>query len=178
MDHLSFPVGCFNTSEFMKRIFPLTLLALAASAYAGGPVLSATSYGQIRFGDTLGRAEKLLKEKTPEIADPDERLCRQVSFRAYPEVGFMVEEGVITRAESSVAVPTSLGLTIGASLEAVKKRFPSVVVEPHQYDPDGHYLILKSPGGKTALIMEEGHGKVTAVRGGLEPSVEYVEGCL
>lgn len=90
----------------------------------------------------------------------------------------MVEEGVITRAESSVAVPTSLGLTVGASMEAVKKSVPSVVIEPHQYDPDGHYLIFKSPDGKTAVVMEEGGGKVTAVRGGLEPSVEYVEGCL
>ena len=63
-------------------------------------------------------------------------------------------------------------------MEAVKKIVPSVVIEPHQYDPYGHYLIFKSPGGKTALVMEEGGRKVTAVRGGLEPSVEYVEGCL
>jgi hypothetical protein len=162
----------------MKRTLSLLLLFVATSACADSPVLSATAFGHIKFGDALERIEKLLKEKAPEITDPDERLCRQISFRAYPNVTFMVEEGVVTRAEFSAPIPTSLGITVGASLEAVKRKVPTVVVERHQYDPDGHYLILKTPDGKAALVMEEGGGKVTSVRGGLEPSVEYVEGCL
>lgn len=162
----------------MKRTFLLLLLTITASAYAGSPVLSAAAYGRVKFGDTLEHVEQLLKEKAPKITDHDERLCRQISFRAYPNVIFMVEEGVVTRAESSAVIPTSLGVTVGTSLEAVKKKIATVIIEPHQYDPDGHYLIFKNPNGKTALVMEEGGGKVTSVRGGLEPSIEYVEGCL
>jgi hypothetical protein len=53
-----------------------------------------------------------------------------------------------------------------------------MVVEPHQYDPDGHYLTFATRGGKTAIVMEEADGKVTTIRGGLIPAVQYVEGCL
>jgi hypothetical protein len=162
----------------MKTTLLLLLLTYAVTVCAGDPVLSATSYGQIKFGDSLGKVERLLNEKTPKITDPDEKLCRQIKFRAYPAVTLMVENGVVTRAESSAAIPTSLGLTVGASLEAVMKKVATIVIEPHQYDPNGHYLILKTPDGKAALVLEEGGGKVTNVRGGLEPSVEYVEGCL
>jgi len=162
----------------MKRSLLLLLLTYAATVYAGGPVLSATAYGPITFGDSLEKVEKLLKEKAPEIAHPDERLCRQITFRAYPTITFMVENGIVTRAESWTAIPTSIGLSVGDSLDAVKKRKPSVSIVPHQYHPSGHYLILKTPNGKNALVMEEAEGKITAVRGGLEPSVEYVEGCL
>jgi len=162
----------------MKKTLLLSLLISITPAYAGEPVLSETSYGKVKFGDSLEHFEILLNDKAPEITDPDERFCRQISFRSYPKVVFMVEEGVVTRAESSAPIATSLGITVGTSFEAVKKKVPSVVIEPHKYDPDGHYLILKAPDGKSALVMEEAEGKVSTIRGGLEPSVEYVEGCL
>jgi hypothetical protein len=62
-------------------------------------------------------------------------------------------------------------------MASVKKRFPHVRIDPHKYDEEGHYLVLLTPDGKAALLFEEGGGMVTDVRAGLEPSVEYVEGC-
>jgi hypothetical protein len=60
----------------------------------------------------------------------------------------------------------------------LQKRHPTMVVEPHQYDPGGHYLTFATRGGKAAIVMEEADGKVTNIRGGLIPAVQYVEGCL
>ena len=54
---------------------------------------------------------------------------------------------------------------------------PKVEVRPHKYDDSGHYLILDATGGREALVFEESDGKVTAIRAGLKPAVEYVEGC-
>ena len=140
--------------------------------------MTATSYGQIEFGDKLDVVEARLGERAPVIVDSDEIHCRLVEFKAYPHVIFMIEEGAVTRAESSMPVPTSVGFTVGASLDAIKRRIPSVEIEPHQYDPDGHYLTFKNVDGKAAILMEEAAGKVTNVRGGLIPAVQYVEGCL
>jgi hypothetical protein len=95
----------------------------------------------------------------------------------YPNVELMVENGVITRADVGEEVPNALGVTVGTSFTDVKKQLPTVIVEPHQYEPNGHYLILKNSDKKKAIVMEESDGKVTRVRGGLIPSVQYVEGC-
>ena len=91
----------------------------------------------------------------------------------------MVEESTVTRADvTDSSIPNALGIKIGATLDEVKRRYPKVIVEPHQYDPTGHYLIFKSKDGKRAIVFEEGDGKITHIRAGMEPSVEYVEGCL
>jgi hypothetical protein len=80
---------------------------------------------------------------------------------------------------SRIRMTTSVvGVTVGSSLKAAENGSPAPLIEPNRYDPAGHYVIFKSPDGKRALILEEVGGKITDVRGGLEPSVEYVEGCL
>ena len=90
----------------------------------------------------------------------------------------MIEDGVITRADVNRAVKNSAKVVVGASLNAVKARFPSIVILPHKYDERGHYLVLATKDRKAAILFEESDGRVTEVRAGLEPSVEYVEGCL
>jgi len=91
----------------------------------------------------------------------------------------MVEDGIISRADAtSPQIHNELQIRIGTSLEEVKRRYPAVEVMPHKYDDTGHYLIFKSKDGKRAILFEEGSGKITDIRAGVEPSVEYVEGCL
>lgn len=141
------------------------------------PVLSDVSYGIIRFGDRLARAEQRLNEKaTPGIGDHN---CGYVTFRQYPGVEFMVEKGMITRADiADASIPNILSVKIGTKLSKVKRRYPDVLIKRHQYEPDGHYLIFKSADQKKAIVLEETDGKITAIRAGLEPSVEYAEGCF
>ena len=142
------------------------------------PALSATSYGEVVFGERIEDVEAHLNEKAPPITDPDEKFCRQIEFKAYPGVYFMIEQGRVTRAESSAPIKTSIGYTVGSSLADIQKHVPGATVEPHFYDPDGHYVTVKVKEGKAAILMEEANGKITDIRGGLIPSVQYVEGCL
>ena len=91
----------------------------------------------------------------------------------------MIEDGIITRADiMDASIANNLKIKIGMSLNEVKKQYPNVVVEPHQYDPTGHYLIFKSEDNKNAILFEEVDGKISEVRAGIVPSVQYVEGCL
>ncbi|MES2189893.1 MAG: hypothetical protein V4454_07210 [Pseudomonadota bacterium] len=92
----------------------------------------------------------------------------------------MVEEGVVTRADAhdDQSVKNSANLRVGMSLGSVKRLHPKIQIKPHQYDENGHYLILESDDKKRAIVAEEIDGKVAEVRAGLNPSVGYVEGCL
>ena len=161
-----------------KAMLVLVAFSACGMAYADEPVLSATSYGKVGFGDRLEDVEMHLNEKAPAITDSDENLCRQVEFKSYPGVHFMIEAGRVTRAASSKPVETSMGYTVGASMVDIKKAFPTATVEHHPYVPHGHYVTVMSKDAKTALLMEEAEGKIIAVRGGLLPSVQYIEGCL
>ncbi|MDA0232998.1 MAG: hypothetical protein O3C69_05900 [Chloroflexi bacterium] len=156
----------------------LLLLVVLTVTWRHPQVLSPKGYGMVRFGTTtLSDMEKKLGEQAEPPAwqrDPD---CDFVIFAAYPAVSFMVQDGIVTRADAEdVIVPNSIGIKVGTTLEEVLKRFPSVVVEDHAY-VDGHYLIFRSKDGNRAVVFEEVEGKITCVRAGLKPSVEYIEGC-
>jgi hypothetical protein len=159
----------------------LTLLGysawfLASAGIANAdPILTLDGFGEVKFGSKLLKVEKALGEKS--VRENNEAGCDYVTFKQYPGVRFMVEDGIVTRADANKSITNSLEITIGTPLEDVKKKFPAVRIEPHQYDPTGHYLIFKNKAGTKAIVMDEGEGKVTDIRGGLEPAVEYVEGC-
>jgi len=140
-------------------------------------VLTDQSYGIVLFGGKLVEVEKKLAEKAK--GHSGDQGCDFVTFKKYPGIKFMVEKGIVTRADvTDSSILNVRSIKIGTTLDEVKRRYPKVIVEPHQYDPAGHYLIFKSTDGKRAIVFEEGEGKITDVRAGVEPSVEYVEGCL
>ena len=166
----------------MKNLISLVIVVTFFSAASivfseGGPVLTEKSYGLVEFGSKLKEIEQRLGEKANR--QTGEQSCDFVTFTKYPGMKFMVEGGTVTRADvTAMDIPNALGIKIGTALAEVRRRFQKVVVEPHQYDPTGHYLIFKSSDGKRAIVFEETNGKITHVRAGLEPSVEYVEGCF
>ncbi len=166
----------------MKQIITLFMLLGLLIAGSDGygedrTVLTDGSYGIVRFGSKLVEIEKQLREKAK--GHTGDQGCDFVTFKKYPGLKFMVEKGIVTRADvTDSSIPNAVGIEIGTTLDEVKRRYPKVIVEHHQYDPMGHYLIFKSKDGKRAIVFEEGNGKITDVRAGVEPSVEYVEGCL
>jgi len=167
-----------HTTQRRKAMRYAIALLACSSAVLAGPILSATSYGAIRFGERVETVEKRLHERVPQPIDTEEAHCRLFEFKAYPQMTFMIEDGVITRAGTSSPIPTSIGVTVGLSMKTIRRRFPGVKIEPHTYDPTGHYLTLKTESQKAAIVMEESGGRITEIRGGLIPSVTYVEGCL
>lgn len=165
----------------MKAIISTTiicfLLSSAASLAADSLILSEKSYGPVTFGSSLKKIEKRVGEKAK--GETGDKGCDFVTFKKFPGIKFMVEDGIVTRADAvSPDIKNKLQIQNGTSLDEVKRRYPTVEVTPHKYDPTGHYLIFKSKDGKRAMLFEEGDGKVTDSRAGIEPSVEYVEGCL
>lgn len=165
----------------MKEIISTTifcfLLSSVTSLAADSLVLSEKSYGPVTFGSSLKKIEKRVGEIA--TGETGNKGCDFVTFKKFPGIKFMVEDGIVTRADAVLpGIKNKLEIKKGTSLEEVKRRYPEVEVKPHKYDPTGHYLIFKSKDGKRAILFEEGDGKITDTRAGIEPSVEYVEGCL
>lgn len=143
---------------------------------AAAPVLSPEAYGPVSFGASLKEAEEKLGEKAQQLGEADPA-CSSVKFKSLPKVRFMVEQGIITRADAEAGVPNIFGLDVGGTLAQAKEKMPAVVVGPHKYLELGHYLTIAGERN-TALIMEEDGKQITKIRGGLQPSVAYVEVCL
>ena len=161
-----------------KRAASLFALILFFSLLACNEetVLSAEAYGPVVFGSQLDDVERMLNVKvTREHEDPS---CYYVKLPKYPGVKFMIEEGIVTRAEVNAEVPNTLSIKIGTPLDQIKKAHPNIIVTPHKYVSNGFYLVSKTVNGKNAIVMEVVDDKVTHIRAGIEPSVEYVEGCL
>ncbi|WP_306392318.1 hypothetical protein [Telluria beijingensis] len=155
------------------RFFLLTTL-LGLSATASSQVLSPDGYGKVVFGQRLDQVERKLGQRaTPRPADP---ACSMVGFKRYPQVRFMVEQGVITRADAKGVVRNSAGITARMSAKEALRHAPAMRSELHKYDKNGEYLVLPK-GADKALIFEASKGKITRMRAGIKPAVEYVETC-
>ena len=161
----------------LARLFVISVFSVApVLVMAEIPELSPSGYGLIQFGQALKEAEVNLHETA--MPKKRESGCDFVTLKKYPKIRFMVEDGIVTRGDTKAGVRNSARVSIGMSLERVKVLHPRIRIEPHKYDDEGHYLILDSSDGNSAILFEEGAGKVTDIRAGKKPSVEYVEGCL
>lgn len=151
--------------------------ATAPQLPAARPVLSLDGYGAVRFGTTLRAVEQQLGAKADQLGESDPA-CSSVRIKAAPGARFMVEQGVVTRADADPGTPNSLGLAVGDTLAQAKAKYPALEVGPHKYLPAGHHLTLMSANGAAAIIMEEDGKAITKIRAGLQPAVAYVEVCL
>ena len=149
----------------------------AQSGRIARPVLSARGYGPARFGTKLSDVERVLGEQSEHLGQNDPA-CNSVRLNQLPGVRFMVENGIITRADADPGTPNELGLAVGDSLAQAKNKYPGIEVDPHKYLPAGHYLTVRGADAKSAIVMEEDGKRITKIRAGLEPAVAYVEGCL
>lgn len=165
-----------NPMSVAHRLASLLIVLVPLRTIAGADVLSPHGYGLVRFGMKVEEAEQTLKQRTTKPYDATG--CDYVEFKKYPRVQFMVEDGVVTRADATRNVRNSANVRVGMTLAPVRAMHPSVKIEPHKYDDSGHYLILEADDGRAAIVLEVGGGKVTDIRAGLKPAVEYVERCL
>jgi len=162
----------------MKRCVIAVFAMYALDAGAQESILSADSLGEIAFGSKLRQVEGLLNQTAKPRDGYGDESCRYVSFESLPGSLFMVENGTVTRIEAAPTIRNTLNISVGTRMDEVLKAHPDAQVIPHQYDPEGHYLIFPSKDNTAAIVMEVGDGTVTDIRAGLRPSVDYVEGCL
>jgi hypothetical protein len=180
---LVFSVTACSKPEATAPVAPLAPVPAADSAGSSSPariakpVLSRAGYGPVMFGDTLSATEQKLEEKSTPLGERDPA-CSTVRFAQLPGARFMVEKGVITRADADAGTPNELDVAVGDTLAQAKQKYPTIEVGPHKYLPAGHYLTARSADAKAAIVMEEDGKHITKIRAGLEPAVSYVEVCL
>jgi hypothetical protein len=158
-----------------------------APAPAGDPAdparwaLRADGVGPVRVGMTVAEANDALGGGLDRTSGLE--ACDYVRPKAGPAgVSLMVENGRVVRVDvrDSARVSTSAGVLPGESEARVREAYPGVRVQPHKYDDRGHYMVV-IPGAPAdtlhRLVFETDGTKVTSMRGGLFPAVEYVEGC-
>jgi hypothetical protein len=148
----------------------------ARPAAGARPVLTFEGYGPVKFGHKLSDVTRQLGAGA-EPSGPADAACSSVRFTALPGVRLMVENGVVTRADADAGTPNSLGLKVGDTLAKARASNPHLEVGPHKYLPAGHFLTVRSPDGRAAIVMEEDGKAITKIRAGLQPAVAYVEGC-
>lgn len=106
--------------------------------------------------------------------------CDYAFPRGVPDIGFMIEQGKIVRLDVRRAdVRTALGGGVGDGEARIRQLYGGwLQVSPHKYT-DGHYLTVlpTDPARPYRVIFETEVGVVTAIRAGVLPQVEYLEGC-
>ena len=111
--------------SFIATIIITFLLTTTASFAANRLVLSDKSYGLVTFGSELKQIEEKLGEKA--TGDTGDKGCDDVNFRSIPGISFMVENGMVTRADvRSPQIENVLKIKLGTSLAEVKRRYPDV----------------------------------------------------
>lgn len=140
--------------------------------------VTSAGIGPIRAGMTLAEANTasgnrlIIGEKLQE--------CDYVRIKGAPAgISLMVQKGRISRAEvREGTTQTAEGARIGDTEARIKSLYPGLEVQRHKYT-DGHYLVV-TPGqkaGSNNIVFETDGKKVLKYRSGVEPAVQYVEGC-
>ena len=154
----------------------------AASAGTADPrVLTEHGLGPLRIGMSADEARAVLGEMELDepLNGPDPEGCRYAMSDRMPGAWLMFEGMRLVRVDVDSTYATSQDARIGQTEAQVLALYPGARVEPHHY-VDGHYLVV-IPGAPAdtlhRLVFETDGSRVTALRGGEYPSVEYVEGC-
>jgi hypothetical protein len=161
----------------------LCVVALAACGPQKPPVVTGDGFGAVRFGMKIAEAEAALGVKLKnDAAENESDACRYyVPQGAFPGLLFMTEDGVIVRldVQETKDIVTDKGAKIGDSESHVLGLYKGRVrVEEHEYTgPEGHYLVVTGGDGKVQLVFETDGKTVVSYRAGVEPQVQYVEGC-
>jgi hypothetical protein len=154
------------------------LAALLAGSVVAPPLTTA-GWGAVRVGMTPAQAAARLGSRlvVPKGADPT--ACHYRTTAPAPGLLFMVENGRIVRVETKDARYATLsGVRVGDSQDSALATYAGRArVMPHKYSDTGKYIVVATSDGKRAVVVETDQGRVTQIRGGQRPAVEYVEGC-
>ena len=141
--------------------------------------LTFNGMGKIRYGMTKDEflALKLRTHGPSEMMDgPDS--CHFYPLAPSGGTEVMIEKKRVTRIDVAKGTPNSLGVKVGDSIESVLAKYPKAIVRPHTYLPAGKEVVIWNDGRSAAFVLQtDSNAKVTHVRSGIPPNVEYVEGC-
>ena len=168
-----------------KTLISVLLATLVASSSVcaetlSGSRLTYSGLGPLKIGMTLRDADRagLRIAVDEQFSEIDQ--CGLAKIVGYDDIQILFEDNRIARIELySNTFMTFSGAKVGDSEDRVREIYGAGVhVEPHQYDPDGHYLTVTSRDRRFAIVFETDGKTVTDLRAGLIPAVQYVEHCL
>lgn len=166
-----------------KFAFALIVGTLAACGSPKPPVVSGDGFGAVRFGMKIAEAEAALgvKLKNDPAANESDACRYYAPVDTFSGLLFMAASGVIVRldVQETKDIITDKGAKIGDSEQHVLDLYKGRVrVEEHAYlGPEGHYLIVTGGDGKAQLVFDTDGKTVVSYRAGVEPQVQYIEGC-
>jgi hypothetical protein len=160
---------------------PIAIAVVATTAAAADlstARLTLNALGPVRVGMTEEEARRAAAE---DLADANRFTgeCYLLALPRDPGVVFMIERGRVTRIEITDAHHRTLsGVRVGDTESDAQAAYGNQLeVTPHKYERNWHYLTLRSRDRRYALVMETDGKRITRMRTGIVPSVEYVEGC-
>lgn len=161
-------------------------VATSTSAPAPSPAqwqLTEEGFGPLHAGMTLEQARAVVPgEFTIPNASPDDVACSYATWTAQPAgTRVMVTDGVVARVEvDTAAIRTAAGAGVGDRESRIDSLYPGRVRRmPHKYT-DGRYLIVLAAAPRDSMfrfVFETDGQRVTTMRAGRYPTVEWVEGC-
>lgn len=146
--------------------------------------LELRGFGPVRVGMTVAEAGAALGTRLVPVIDPPDEDCATYGPESgFDGVAFLVARGVIARTDVTAgSTQTTEGAALGQPEAEVERRYGGrLAVGDHDYLVGGHYLTLipTAPADEGFRVVIETDGrKVTAMRAGRLPEVEYSEGCL
>lgn len=154
--------------------------AAAPSAGSGAMQLARfDGYGDMRFGMSVDEARDAWGgELAGAVGGNDCGYLHPVSNTTPADFAFMFEGARFVRYDVGNDKETAPGGgRRGMSEQRIRSLYGSrVEASPHKYVDGGKYLKVDGDGG--ALVFEtDAGGTVTGWRAGVEPNVDYVEGC-
>ena len=139
-------------------------------------------YGDMRFGMTAAEAKKAWGGELE--GDPAEgETCFHLSpkwVKAPAEFAFMFENDKFVRYSTDRGKQVAPGGgKVGMTAVAIKQLYSGRVEEqPHEYVEGGRYLRIEDDASEGVVLFEtDERGVVAAWRVGIEPQIDYVEGC-
>jgi len=149
-----------------------------AYAQSSGKVITFKGYKNIEIGMTIKSVVNATGIKFDFDTPPEKNECTYGYTKSLPGMYLMLVDGVIARIDVDKGdYTTPEGAKLGDSEAKIKKLYPKREVEGQKYVPEGHYMTFYSPDKKRAIIFDTDGKKVTAIRVGRMPEIEWVEGC-
>lgn len=178
-----------------NKILTICISSLAVSCVMSATLVQAAltnqskvvirGIGAVRIGMTVSQASQAAGTRLVSTGEyPTNNSCQYVKPQKGPSgLGFMVTNGRISRVDvwTNRTITTLRGARIGDTEARIKSLYPGQIkVTPHQYVSGGHYLtfVPRDAADRNYRILFETDGKrVTQIRSGKLPEVNFVEGC-
>lgn len=158
-------------------IFSINLYALDAKDWQ----LSPDGIGPIKIDMTLKQAQAAsgIAFNTKKTDADQEDSCYMLTLKNIKNLSFMISGDKIVRINvNSLPFATDLGAKVGDTEQQVLMLYHNkLLVEPHRYEEQGHYLTLSDKARDRSIRFESDGKKITRIYAGKDNEIHFAEDC-